>query len=120
LGRRQKLDDGILQVNVITKLDDSMVRRLLRSVRIKALPNNERYEGFSQWETIKFKVASKQRTIVVGVDGEREAYKSPVTVTCMAGALRLFVPAEGIRSRPHNLFSLAMLKELFRAARGNA
>jgi diacylglycerol kinase family enzyme len=95
-------------------------KRFLRSVRIEALPNNERYEGFSQWETIKFKVASKQRTIVVGVDGEREAYKSPVTVTCMAGALRLFVPAEGIRSRPYNLFSLAMLKELFRAARGNA
>jgi hypothetical protein len=58
-----------------------------------------------QWETPRFHLTSSAKRIVVGVDGEREEYDTPVTVRILPKALHVYVPPEGERNRPMPVLS---------------
>jgi diacylglycerol kinase family enzyme len=115
LGQRERLDEGILQVTAVTKLNDEMITRLMRSISIDRLHKHEAIPDFYQWTAKTFNITSKTKKLVVGVDGEREEYQTPVTVQILPGALTIYVPAEGIRSRPKGAFSPRFAKQLWRA-----
>ncbi|TAK89238.1 hypothetical protein EPO04_04060 [Patescibacteria group bacterium] len=118
LGHRQQLDGGVLQINVVPTIDDAMVRQLLRNIGLKQLSNNGANSSLQQVELSSFKINSSNYSIVVGVDGERETYNAPITVTCLPKALRLYVPAEGDRPRPGSIFKLTMLQQMWGAITG--
>jgi len=117
LGQRSRLDGGVLQVIVLTRLTSSIVRRLLKAVGIHQL-RSEHVAEFYEWTTDAFEVGSTTQSLVVGVDGEREVYTVPVRVRVLPGALRVYVPAEGIRGRPQKTFSPGALRQIRRAAAG--
>lgn len=113
LGHREQMDAGILQVTAVLKLTDKLLSRLLGSMSISRVRGKVSVEDFIQFDTAKLRIKSKQPTMIVGVDGEREEYKTPVVVTCRPGALRLCVPAEGVRPRPKSMFSRETLSRLW-------
>jgi diacylglycerol kinase family enzyme len=115
LGRRDRLDGGILQVTAITKLNDAIVRRLARTMVLDRGRGQHVPAYFYQWTAPSFDLSSQYGSLVVGVDGEREEFDVPITVKVLAGALRVFVPAEGVRGRPQSAFGPAMLKNMWRA-----
>jgi diacylglycerol kinase family enzyme len=117
LGQRQALDTGVLQVSLVDKLDDKLVRSGLKMIALNRLKKGTP-AGFYQWDSKSLKVGSRKSKIIVGVDGEREAYKTPVAVKNLPRALRLFVPAEGVRGRPQKSFSLRALKDLWQETKG--
>lgn len=122
LGRRQELDGGVLQVTAITKLDDAMVRRLASSLPIRWQRQRQTGSNWQQWETAIFKISNTESgsggKIVVGVDGEREEYTSPVFIQVRPEALKVYVPAEGVRSRPYRAYSGTVIRRLAQALTG--
>jgi len=117
LGHRQRLDQGVLQVNAITELNNQLVKELLTAMSIKQLSKNKQMPGLYQWVDKTFAVRSSKKEIVVGVDGEREVYKTPVTVKIMPGALRIYLPAEGERARRKNPLSISVVQKVWKTAR---
>jgi diacylglycerol kinase family enzyme len=117
LGERDQLDEGALQVTVITKLTDELVKQLLKVFSIDFSGGVDRAEGVEQWNTKEFKVTDGSK-LVVGVDGEREEYSSPVVIQVKPKALRIYVPAEGKRSRPKKAASLGLVRRLWQAVMG--
>jgi len=116
-GRREKLDEGVLQITVIRGLTDDVVRHLLRAASIDTVFGRNDMAEIDQWDAPSFRISSKERTIVAGVDGERESYVTPVTIRVLPKALRLYVPAEGVRNRPENAFSRQFVRQLWRTER---
>lgn len=115
LGQRARLDEGVLQINVVSKISNTIIADVVRNVSINKIEQASSLEEFSQWETKSIKINGKGKKLVVGVDGECEEYTSPVTVEVMHKALRLYVPPEGMRSRPQKAFSRLGLKQLWEA-----
>ena len=118
LGQRSCLDGGILQVTAISNLNDDIVRALLKPVSYNKLSRLNKMGMFEQWETKTFRISSKYKQIVVGVDGEKESFNNPVHIKIMPKALRIFVPAKAATSRPKNAFSLAIIAKLWQLAIG--
>ena len=116
LGHRERLDEGVLQITAVTNLDDVLVAKLLRVMSVDRLRGKSALPDVHQWTAPKFIVSAISSQIVVGVDGEREEYTSPVTITLMPRALRLYVPAEGVRGRAKNPFSAFIAGRLWRGA----
>lgn len=106
LGHRERLDGGVLQITAVTRLNGTTMNELLRVVSIDKLGKHEKFQDVMQWVSKSFRVTDAAGRIVAGVDGEREEYLSPVTIRIRPHGLRLFVPAEGVRGRPKNPFSL--------------
>jgi diacylglycerol kinase family enzyme len=117
LGHRKSLSTGQLQVTVVTKLDDTTIAQLMTTITLKQLFTSKLPTNFLQWETTNFRVTSKSRQIVVGVDGEREKYDSPVTISLYPTQLRLMVPAEGMRGRTITPLNMATIKRLWQVFR---
>lgn len=115
LGQRERLDEGILQITALTSLNDTMIKRLMRSISIDRLHKHEAIPDFYQWTAKTFNITSSAKKIVVGVDGEREEYKTPITVQVLPSALTVYVPAEGVRSRPKGAFSPRFVKHIWQA-----
>jgi len=120
LGHRESMDGGVLQVNAVLRLSDRLLARLLRSASLDRLHGKKEVDNFVQFEAPKLRIKSGQKTMVVGVDGERETYKTPVVVSVRKGALRLCVPAEGLRPRPKSMFSREILARLFDIVKNGA
>ncbi len=118
MGEREQLDQGVLQVTAITKLNDNLVKQLLKVFSIDFTGGIEKVDGIDQWETKNFTVSSDKKSIVVGVDGEREVYSSPVNITVRPRALRVYVPAEGTRSRPKKAFTPTTLSRIWKIMLG--
>ncbi len=112
LGQRDQLDEGVIQVTIVTKLNNKLVKELLSIVSFKRPTSRREVEGISQWVGKSLVVDSKSKKLVVGVDGESEDYQTPVKIKILPGALRIYLPAEGVRSRPKNPFSMAIIKEI--------
>lgn len=112
LGHRERMDEGVLQVNVVLRLTDAFIGRLLRSLSLDRLRGKMAVEDFQQFDTKKLRIKNREKKMVVGVDGEREEYKTPIVVSCRPGALKLCVPAEGVRPRPKSMFSRESLKRV--------
>jgi diacylglycerol kinase family enzyme len=119
LGHRQRLDEGVLSVAAVTMLDNRIARQLLKAVSIHQLSKPGSVRGFHQWVDRKFVVNSTLSKLVVGVDGERESYTTPVNIHILPRVLRIYVPAEGERNRQKNPFSGSVLRHLWRAAAYN-
>ncbi len=109
LGHRNRMDEGVLQVTAITKTNDKTVKQLMMNMRTAKMP------GIYQWKTTKFRITNKKK-IVVGVDGEREEYASPVLISILPKALRIFVPPEGERNRPKSQFGETVINQVWRMA----
>lgn len=118
LGERDKLDQGVLQITAITKLSDELVKQMMKVFSINFSSGIDKIDGVDQWDSKNFKVTSPRKKIVAGVDGEREEYASPVTVSIKPGALRVYVPAEGIRTRPKKALSFKTIAYLWQALWG--
>jgi len=113
LGYRKQLDGGVLQVSAMTALSGQPMRQLLSSR--KSVHTIQNMPDFLQWVTKVFRVTSRASSLVVGVDGEREEYIVPVMVTIKPGALRLLVPAEGIRPRQRRAADSEIIHKLRQA-----
>ncbi len=113
MGHRKRLDEGVLQIFALTRLSDTLVAKMLSAMSIGRLRGNAMPDTY-QWVANEFQIDAPAPQLVAGVDGERETYKTPVTIEIMPQALRLYVPAEGVRGRPKNPFSLAVGRELWR------
>lgn len=118
LGHRDSLTGHTLQITAITQLTDSLVKSLMKTAALNKDFVTENAGAVRQWNTKKFRVDAPGKKIVVGVDGEREEYKTPVTIEVMPGALRLMVLPEGLRQRPKNIFSKDLITVMWRALTG--
>lgn len=116
LGHRERLDGGVLQVTAVTRLNDALVKTLLQPTTLNKLSKLKSLPDFHQWEATKFEVTSSAKTLHVGVDGETETYNTPVVIKIMSAALRIFVPAEGVRNRPKEALSWVMMRRLWQTA----
>lgn len=120
LGQRERLDGGVLQVTAMTKLDDSMVANFAAAMSFGSRDSAEPMPNFQQWTGKTFEMESGSKALVVGVDGEREAYDVPVRIRIHPGALRVYVPPEGVRNRPTHAFAPVTAYWLWRAGAGAA
>ncbi|HET9173950.1 MAG TPA: diacylglycerol kinase family protein [Candidatus Saccharimonadales bacterium] len=101
-GQRERMDEGVLQVTVLPALDDALVRQLLRPMQRVGIRRAGPIAGVEQWVSKTFHVWNAHTALVVGVDGERETYQCPIHIRVLPGALRLYVPPEGWRTRAKN------------------
>lgn len=121
LGHRKSLNSGKLQVTIVTRLDDATIRQLMSTIAFtKFFAGTTKPDNFFQWETTKFRVDGKQTKLVVGVDGEREEYKTPIKISLHPTKLRLMVPAEGRRPRSTTPLDMVTIKRLWRAVLGKS
>ena len=87
LGRRARLDRGVLGVIAVTVADAAQAVGLLRG---------RHSTGLSVLTTKQVQITADAPQIPVGVDGESVPTSAPVTCTVWPGALRVWVP----RDRP--------------------
>jgi diacylglycerol kinase family enzyme len=87
LGRRARLDGGILGVVGVTVGNAAQAASLLRG---------SRGSGLTVLATRQVQITADAAQIPVGVDGESVLMSTPVTCTVSPGALRVWVP----RDRP--------------------
>jgi diacylglycerol kinase family enzyme len=113
LGHRERLDEGVLQITALTELNNQVVKNLLRASKVDKLREHLDDTGLLQWTNRSFTLTNAHHTIVAGVDGEREQYNTPITIRILPKALRVYVPAEGIRHRPKNAFSEPVLRRVW-------
>lgn len=116
LGHRERLDEGVLQVTVITKLNDRVIKELLAAVSIDKLFKHAREHEINQWTAATFTIRNTFGKMPVGVDGECEQYTTPVTISVLPKALRIYVPAEVVSGRAHSTFSTPVLKKVWQGA----
>jgi diacylglycerol kinase family enzyme len=114
MGHREQLDGGVLQITAVTLLNDTVAKKLLESISKGLVRRSTMPEGIYQWTNKSFILSSPSKTVAVGVDGESEDYSSPITIRIMPGALRVYVPPEGVRNRPKNPFSAFVLRRIWR------
>jgi len=112
LGHRERLDAGMLQITAVTQLNDTTMRELLSSISTDKIGKYEKFQDVFQWVDKSFSVTNSSGKIVAGVDGEREEYTTPLTIRIKPLALRIFVPAEGVRNRPRNPFSPSVVRRI--------
>jgi diacylglycerol kinase family enzyme len=115
LGHRNKQDQGIIQVTAITTLSKKLINNLLTVVRIKKLLRDGGGSGIYQWDSKSVVIRSTHKQLKVGVDGEFETYKTPVTIKVLPKKLRIYVPAEGVRNRQINPLSPTMIKKVWQS-----
>lgn len=113
-GQREALDQGVLQITVITRLNDQLVKQLVGTLSLPTPSSLTSLDGVEQWEVTEFEIANADGSIVAGVDGERLTFDSPINIKIRPGALRVFVPPEGIRNRPINPLRLSATRRLWR------
>lgn len=115
LGHRTSLTGQTLQVTAITQLTRTLLTSFMKTIALNKdfIANNA--ESIRQWETQSIKINAPTKSIVVGVDGEREEYATPVTIKVLPGALRLMTLPEGLRQRPKNIFSADAIKTVWLA-----
>lgn len=118
-GHRQKLDEGVLQVTTVTKLSNQLIKQLLSVVNIRTDRQVAETAGMYQWVNKSLTIKSSNSSLVVGVDGERESYKVPVNIRVLPKALRIYVPAEGVRSRRKSPFSNKVISKIWKVIIGS-
>lgn len=116
LGHRERMDEGVLQVTVIAKLNDRIIKQLLETVGVDKLRKRAASDLFYQWTTPTFSMRNNLGHIVAGVDGEREEYQTPATITILPKALSIYVPAEGTRSRAKSPFAPPVVRKVWTGA----
>lgn len=109
LGERHRLDEGVLHVIAIRSLDSRVLKSLSGNLNLAASDQTD----FHQWTAPSFEISHPSGSVSAGIDGESVRLESPVHVQIRPQALRLLVPAEGVRSRPVAPLSLAAAQTLW-------
>jgi diacylglycerol kinase family enzyme len=102
IGRRARLDQGVLQVSLIDTDSGWDLAALLWS--LTAGGGELDHAAFSQWTVTELDIASDTHSIKVGVDGEAVTIPTPVAVRTEPGALRVLLPTQAIRVERRGLF----------------
>lgn len=116
LGHRERLNEGVLHVIAFTKLNNQLMGQLVKAMSFKKSTESDEVPGLYQWVDDSFVISGSGKQLVVGVDGEREVYQTPVKIRIVPGALRIFVPAEGVRSRRKNPLSTSFVRKAWHVA----
>jgi diacylglycerol kinase family enzyme len=87
-GSRERIDDGVLGVVTLNLSSATDVQRMLS---MQAVGQLDRFDGWREWTTERFEVASGD-AIEVGVDGEALTMDPPLVFTTRPGALRVRMP----------------------------
>ncbi len=116
LGHRERLDEGVLQVIVITKLNDRVIKELVAAISVDKLFKHAHEQDIYQWTASTFTLRNTFGKLPVGVDGECEQYTSPVTISVLPQALHIFVPAEAVEGRASNPLSTPVLRKVRQGA----
>ncbi|MGD9764910.1 MAG: diacylglycerol kinase family protein [Candidatus Binatia bacterium] len=91
LGRRERLDAGILDVYVIRRPS----RLALLSLAVRALFGRlQQAEDFESHMTQSVEVATRRQRVPVAIDGEVRTLETPLQYRIRAGELRVIVPGE--------------------------
>jgi diacylglycerol kinase family enzyme len=90
LGRRERLDEGLLHVYVVEAIGRrALVGLLARAARGRA----EEAEGLVEWASPGLKVESHRPRLHAAVDGEAVVLEPPLELELRPRALRVLVPA---------------------------
>ncbi len=116
LGHRPRLDKGELQITVITKLNKRLANQLVKAFKFERHRKGADNPNLYQWTNDSIVIKSNKKKIVAGVDGEREVYTAPVKIRTLPGALRVYVPSEGVRNRRKSPFSSVVVKKIWQTA----
>lgn len=111
LGVRRRLDEGVLQMTVLYRLEPSLLKQLAGAVKISEYAA-ERPGDMAQWTGDRFEVAGGGGTLWAGIDGELVELASPVRLRILPGQLRLMVPPEGLQPRKNALTRWQGLKSM--------
>ncbi len=98
LGTRNRLDEGVLQVTALYRLEQSLIRELGGFTNIRE-SSSRRPDDMAQWVAPAFDIAGETDTVAAGVDGEVVEFKSPVQFKILPSQLRLMVPPDSIQQR---------------------
>ncbi|MGZ8579248.1 MAG: diacylglycerol/lipid kinase family protein, partial [Actinomycetota bacterium] len=99
VGKRPRLDTGLLGIAALIIPDDKAASALIRAI---GTGHPEHYEGLAGWEATTFRVDSGS-AIAVGLDGETMELEPPLVFTTRPGALRLRRPEHAIGYSPSAL-----------------
>jgi diacylglycerol kinase family enzyme len=93
LGRRERLDEGLLQVSMVETDSGWDLASLLWTAAGGGSIDD--HQALTQWITDAVTVESGQPTVKVGLDGEAIELDAPFTVRIAPRSLRILVPATG-------------------------
>ncbi|MCB1249391.1 MAG: diacylglycerol kinase family protein [Acidimicrobiales bacterium] len=117
-GTRERLDSGLLGV-VVAQVDSASAAAQV--VRLSAIGQVDRYEGWRTFTAASFTVTSTSGTIDAGIDGEAVRLPAPASFRIRPGALRVRLPRHrpGVRASAPR-FESATFGRLWRVALGRA
>lgn len=119
LGTRDRLDGGILQINVLGQIRGTGAELLLSAVGLGSVARSEgASESWKQWTAESIEITADQAPVTVGVDGEFEEHDSPVVLKIHPRALRIRLPRAVIEGGARA--KLPTPAELWRAATGSS
>lgn len=111
LGVRHRLDEGVLQMTALYRLEPTLLKQLAGVTRIDQYVR-ERPGDAAQWTAPEFRIAGDRAGLAAGVDGELVELESPVRLRILPKRLRLMVPPEGLQPRKNALTSLKEVKNV--------
>lgn len=98
LGSRRRLDEGVLQVTAIYRLEQSLMTQLAGAMNLMGSASKHP-DDVAQWVAPEFTIAGAAGKLAAGVDGELVEFDSPVHLKLLPRRLRLMVPPEGRQQR---------------------
>ena len=117
-GTRERIDLGVLGVVAARVSDASEARRF---AALQAAGQLRRFTGWLEWSPPRFEVSSGG-LVEIGIDGEALRMEPPLVFESLPGALRVRLPAAGIRPSPAartvRILSSSTIAELGRVAIG--
>lgn len=118
LGRRTRLDAGVLGIVALEIPDDRSAREFVRDL---ATGRPERYEGLAAWDAPTFELTSGA-PVAVGLDGESLELDPPLLFSSRPGALRVRLPRKAIGYSPGALAITwkRLIPDLWRTAMGRS
>src|SRR5450755_130256 len=119
LGTRERIDLGVLGIVAARVGDASDARRF---AALQAAGQLRRFTGWMEWNSPRFEVSSGG-PVEIGIDGEALRMDPPLVFESLPGALRVRLPATGIRPSPAartvRVLSGSTIAELGRVAVGH-
>ena len=117
LGSRPRLDTGLLGVLAVEVANAAQAAKLLS---LNALGQLSRFEGWLEWSTPEFEVASAA-PVATGIDGESVVLEPPLRFTIVPSALTVLLPPSVAGLSPAALrpgLTRSALLDLWRIAAG--
>ena len=114
VGRRERLDAGVLQVSALLSGDGA---RIARAIAELAADRPGPADDWVRWTATTLRVEAAVDRLPAGLDGEAVELATPLEFRARPGALRVLVPPGAGPARPRaRLFSPAAVRALLRLA----